>query len=480
MKPNILFVMSDEHPPFLAGCYGHRVVKTPAMDSLAQRGTIFDAAYCASPICAPCRAAMMTGRRVSTIEVWDNASPLRSDWPTFAHSFRAGGYRTILCGKMHFVGPDQYHGFDERWTQDIYPADFRWTRPNRAGVPYNDGQNIVEGPMKAGVGWVDDNDYDEEVSFRTQNGLRQLAKNPDQPFMLIASFTNPHPPYRAPKKYWDMYRDEDVDLPKIPPDYLEREHPYIKGVRFHGGYDHLLPDDICRAARRAYYGRTTMFDDYLQQILSLLKELDLEKNTIVVYSSDHGDMLGEHGLWFKNTSYEWSSRVPLIVAGPGIKTRRCAEPVSLLDIGPTFCSLAGIDPIYPVTDGRDIADLLHGRRPDGPGLAMMENYGEGMWRGVRMVRRGNYKLTIDPTHEPELFDLSRDPGEWNNLASSPAHRAIRDELVAIARKDWDPDRLDEARYQSEERRAAILKAMAGESFGWQFRSPPPAQPLGFE
>jgi choline-sulfatase len=307
-----------------------------------------------------------------------------------------------------------------------------------------------------------------------------LAKNPDQPFMLIASFTNPHPPYRAPKKYWDMYRDEDVELPKLPAGFMEREHPYLKGVRFHGGYDHLLPDDVCRAARRAYYGRTTMFDDYLQQILSLLKELDLEKNTIVVYASDHGDMLGEHGLWFKNTSYEWSSRVPLIMAGPGIKRRRCGEAVSLLDIGPTFCSLAGIEPAYPVTDGRDISDLVLGGRPDGPGLAIMENYGEGIFRGVRMIRRGNYKLTMDPTHEPELFDLSNDPDEWNNLTASSAHRVIRDELVAIGKKGWDPDRLDEARYQSEERRAAIMKAMKGSSFKWQFRSPPPVHPLGYE
>jgi choline-sulfatase len=189
-------------------------------------------------------------------------------------------------------------------------------------------------------------------------------------------------------------------------------------------------------------------------------------------------MVGEHGLWFKNVSYEWSARVPLIVAGPGIEKRRCAEPVSLLDIGPTFCGLAGIEPVYPVSDGRDVSDLVHGTRPDGPGLAIMENYAEGIFRGLRMVRRGKYKLTASPIAEPELFDLAADPGEWNNLAASPVHRAVREELLAIAHKDWQPDRLDEMRYQSEERRVGILKAMNGESFGWQFRSPPPVQPLG--
>ena len=124
-RPNVIVLMADQLSPFMCGCYGHRSVKSPTIDSLAANGAVFDAAYCAIPICAPCRAAMMAGRDTSTLETWDNASPFRSDWPTFAHSFRAAGYRTILCGKMHFVGPDQLHGFEERGTQDIYPADFR-------------------------------------------------------------------------------------------------------------------------------------------------------------------------------------------------------------------------------------------------------------------------------------------------------------------------------------------------------------------
>ena len=130
-RPNILLLMSDSHPVFLTGCYGHPHARTPSLDALAARGAVFDAAYCPSPICAPSRAAMLTGRHVHTVEAWDNASPLRSDWPTFAHSFSAAGYHTVLCGKMHFVGADQLHGFDERWTQDIYPTTFDWTRSNR-------------------------------------------------------------------------------------------------------------------------------------------------------------------------------------------------------------------------------------------------------------------------------------------------------------------------------------------------------------
>lgn len=475
-KPNILLLMGDEHPVFMTGCYGHPQVQTPTLDALAARGTVFDAAYCPSPICAPSRAAMMTSRHVHTVEVWDNASPLRSDWPTFAHSFSAAGYRTALCGKMHFVGPDQLHGFDERWTQDIYPATFDWTRSNREAVAVNNGQRI-DRVLEAGVGWTPDMDYDEEVIFRAEYGLRRLARQRQKgrPFFLCVSFTGPHYPYRVPKKYWDLYDDAEIEMPHIPEDYRQREHEYVRWLRRHGGFDRLVPDDVCRTARRAILGRITMLDDYLGRIMSLLQESGLDKNTIVVYTSDHGDMMGEHGLWFKNAAYDWSSRVPFIVCGPGIPTRRLSEAVSLLDLGPTLCSLAGVDSLYSVTDGRDLADLIRAQREPGPGLAIMENYAEGVWRGWRMIRRGDYKLNLVPGCEPELFHLPSDPNEWNNLAADPAHHAALDELTALGMDSWDPDRCDEARWQSEERRLAILRA--NQPLDWQTPSPPVPHPL---
>ena len=475
-RPNILLLMGDEHPVFMTGCYGHRQVRTPTLDGLAARGAVFDAAYCPSPICAPSRASMMTGRHVHTVEVWDNASPLRSDWPTFAHSFSAAGYHTVLCGKMHFVGADQLHGFDERWTQDIYPATFDWTRSNREAVAVNDGQRI-DRVFEAGVGWTTDMDYDEEVMFRAEHGLRRLARpsGDSRPFLLCVSFSGPHYPYNAPQRYWDLYDGVEIELPHIPENHAALENEYVKWLRRHGGFDRLVPDDVCRAARRAILGRITMIDDYLGRILALLRDLGLDDNTIVIYTSDHGDMMGEHGLWFKNAAYEWSSRVPLIVCGHDIASCRIPEPVSLLDLGPTLCSLAGVDPIYDVTDGRDLGDLLYGRRESGPGLAIMENYGEGVWRGWRMIRRGDYKLNVVPGFEPELFNLAEDPGEWHNLGSDLAHRTIREALTAVAMDGWDPDHCNEARWQSEERRLAILRA--GQHAEWQTPSPPVPHPL---
>jgi choline-sulfatase len=417
---------------------------------------------------------MMTGRHVHTIEVWDNAAPLRSDWPTFAHSFSAAGYRTILCGKMHFVGPDQQHGFDERWTQEIYPAAFDWTRSNRGSVAVNDGQNIHR-VFEAGVGWTPDMSYDEEIIFRAEYGLRQLAKRREhRPFMLCVSFTGPHYPYRAPERYWNLYTDDDVDLPEIPEDYRDREHEYVRWLRRHGQFDRLVPDDVCRAARRAILGRITLVDDYVARILSLLHELRMDGDTFILYASDHGDMMGEHGLWFKNAAYEWSSRVPLILCGPNIPSHRVSESVSLLDLGPTLCALAEIKPVYPVTDGRDLSDLVWNRRPSEPGLAIMENYGEGVWRGWRTIRRGCFKLTYVPGCESELFDLSRDPDEWEDLAEDPALRDTRAALEKLVLEGWNHERCDERRWQSEERRLAILKT---ESPDWQTASPSVPHPL---
>ena len=474
-NPNVVILMGDEHPVFMTGCYGHRTVKTPALDGLASSGVVFDAAYCPSPICAPSRAAMMTGRHVHDIEVWDNAAPLRCDWPTFAHSFSAAGYRTILCGKMHFVGPDQLHGFGERWTQDIYPATFDWTRSNRKETAVNDGQ-CIDRVFEAGPGWTRDMDYDEEIIFRTEYGLRQLARQKDAPpFLLCVSFTGPHYPYRAPERYWELYSDDDVELPQIPSDYAEREHVYVKWLRRHGRFDRLVPDRVCRAARRAILGRITMLDDYLGRILALLQQLDISEDTIIVYASDHGDMMGEHGLWFKNAAYEWSSRAPWLISGPRIAPRRISEAVSLLDLGPTLCSLAGIAPLYDVSDGRDLSDLVLGRRASAAGTAIMENYGEGVWRGWRMIRRGQWKLTYVPGYEPELYDLASDPKEWHNLAADARYRRIREELEQAVLEGWDPDRCDELCWSSEERRLAILRA--GQVVDWQKASSPVPHPL---
>ena len=479
-QPNILMIMGDQHPVLMTGCYGHKIVQTPAMDSIAERGIAFDAAYCPSPLCAPSRAAMMAGRHSSAIEIWDNASPFRSDWPTFAHSFRAAGYKTVLCGKMHFVGADQHHGFEERWTQDIYPSTFDWTLSNREKVyvkPRGTGQGRHR-VHESGVAWTGDMDYDEEVLFRAVNGLHGISRDPStDPFFLCVSFTGPHYPFYAPQKYWDMYDDKDIELPEIPANPQDSYHPIVQWVREATHLEEPVPDEVCIRARHATLGRITMVDDYVGQLLEALSETGVADDTIILYTSDHGDMMGEHGMWFKCTAYEWSSRVPFMICGPGIPHGRRSAPASLLDLGPTLCSLAGIDPVYPVSDGRDLAGIIRGEEPDGTGEAIIEYYGDGTWRGWRTIRRGNLKLTYAPGFEPLMFDLEKDPGERNDVAGDPAYREVRESLMRRILENWDPEACDEKRYLSEERRLAVLKAHGpGKPESWTYKSPPIPHP----
>jgi choline-sulfatase len=293
--------------------------------------------------------------------------------------------------------------------------------------------------------------------------------------MMCVSFTGPHYPFKAPKKYWDIYSDKDIKLPNLSKSFMDKESIDLQWARKMGKFETLVPDSIARKARHAIMARVTMIDDYVGQIVGLLKELGLYDNTIIIYTSDHGEMFGEHGLWFKNTALEPSARVPLIFSGKNIpKNERISESISLLDMGPTLCGLTGIKMIYPVTDGRDISDLVMGKRPSGEGLAIMENYGEGAQKGYRMVRQGNYKLIYVPDEDIVLYDLENDPGEWNNLATDLKYKEILTRLERIAMDGWeDYKRYDEMRYESEERRMAINKLPRPD---WDYVSPPVPHP----
>lgn len=458
-RPNVVVFITDEQPAFMTGCYGDPIARTPTMDRMAARGTVFDSAYCASPISCPCRAAMMTSRHVHHVEVWDNASPLRSDWPTFAHTFRAAGYRTILCGKMHFVGPDQLHGFEERWVPDIYPAAFDWTRSNRREVAINDGSQSKHSVLVAGPGETEDMLYDELVIRQAEEGLTGLLAG-DRPFLLIVSITGPHFPFKAPQRYWDMFAGADIRLPHLPENYQAREHPYVGWVRRSGKFEEPVPDEACLRARRSIYGRMALVDDHLSRIVTRLEQAEARDSTFLTFLSDHGDMMGEHGLWFKNTAFEPSSRVPLFFTGPGIAQGRIAETVSLLDLGPTLAGLAGIPALEVPTDGRNLAPLLRRERDPETGCAIVENYGEGLHRGVRTIVRGPWKLNVCQHTLPELFNLAQDPHEWTNVAAEPEHAGmVADLLEQLNAAAPEPDRYDELRWLSEERRLAILAAM---------------------
>ncbi len=347
-RPNILLLMVDQLAASWLPPYGHDVVQAPHIAALAAGGVVFDRAYCASPLCAPSRASLLTGRLPSHTGVYDNAAELRASAPTVTHRLRAAGYFTCLSGKMHFVGPDQLHGFEQRLTTDIYPADLDWTPdwrlPPTERAPW---YHTMESVLRPGVCAASmQMDYDDDVAHRAVRKLRDLARGGhEQPFFLTVSFTHPHDPWELRPSYWERYEPGSIDLPAVDRVPRARADPHSLRLRDMAGIDDVeLTEAQVRTARHAYYAAISYADERIGEVLGALAECGLSDETIVLFTADHGEMLGERGLWYKMAFFDPAARVPLIVSAPGrLGARRVAEPVSLLDVAPTLLDLSGLD-----------------------------------------------------------------------------------------------------------------------------------------
>ena len=319
-KPNVLLIMADQLTPFALGAYGHATVQSPNIDKLAENGVVFDSAYCNSPLCAPSRFSLLTGKLPSNIDAFDNAAYFPSNRPTMAHHFRARGYATSLIGKMHFIGPDQLHGFEDRRTTDIYPADFGWvpdwTSPERIDWWYHGMASV----LNAGVAETTNQlDFDDAVGFHAVRTLHDIARaDDDRPFFCCVSFTHPHDPYVTRRKYWDLYDAARIDLPRVPAIPYAEMDPHSRRLHDLAEMANVeITEAHIRNARRAYYGNVSYVDDWIGRLLDTLAATGLDGNTLVVFMSDHGDMLGERGLWYKMSFHEWSCRIPLLFHWPG-------------------------------------------------------------------------------------------------------------------------------------------------------------------
>ncbi|MEO7742038.1 MAG: choline-sulfatase, partial [Usitatibacter sp.] len=377
-RPNFLVLMSDQMTAFALPFHGNKVVRASTMSKLAETGVVFDAAYCNSPICAPSRFSMLSGRQPTEIGAYDNAAEFPASIPTLLHYLAAGGYRTILSGKMHFIGPDQLHGFQERLTTDIYPADFAWTPNWRAGPSDKPSGISMRNVTEAGVCVRSlQMDYDDEVEVLATQKLYDLAREPDRPaFFMMASFSHPHPPYTTSQEHWDRFRHEDIDMPAVAPIPLAERDIHSRWLHeSHGMANAEITDEHVRTARHAYYGNVEYIDDKFGRLLKVLDTCEMREDTIVIVISDHGEMLGERGMWYKQTFFEGSARVPFIVNAPSrFPARRVAGLVSLVDLLPTVCELAAATPqewIDPIA-GKSVVTLLSGTAEQGDRRAIVE------------------------------------------------------------------------------------------------------------
>ena len=473
--PNIVLIMADQLAPQFTGAYGNPVVQTPNLDALAARGARFDSAYCNSPLCAPSRASFMTGQLVSRLGTYDNASDFAASVPTFAHYLRQAGYRTCLAGRMHFVGPDQLHGFEERVTTDVYPADFAWVpdwlnADERIDRWYHNMDSVFEAGSAVTAFQIE---YDEEVAFAARRRLMQYACDAGAPFALVASFMNPHDPYVALPQFWNLYDDGGIDLPVTDMAAVPQD-PFSVRVRDGIGASAVTTSaaDI-RRARRGYYANVSYIDSKIGEIVRVIEDMGQLDNTIFIVTSDHGDMLGERGLWYKMNFFEHSARVPLVMAGPGIKAGRIDSPCSLVDLLPTMLDFAGASdlPMGQPVDGRSLAPMARGGAED-EGTVIGEYCAEMTATPVFMIRRGQWKYIHCDDDPAQLYNLRDDPHEHVNLAADPASAEIASAFAAEVAARWDSAALRDDVIASQAARRVVFDAMqTGQRTDWDYTPP---------
>lgn len=459
-QPNVLFLFSDEHSYRCLSRLDDETgepVRTPTLDGLAAQGTYFSSAYCQSPLCTPSRICLLTGRTPMTSGGWANESYLKPEIPTIPGVFAQAGYTTCLVGKMHLGGDNQMAGFQHRPYGDLTGRTGHQWEPL---AQENGGNELRSRTADAGVTEIPESILQEQVTAReTVAFLREhTAAHPDTPWLLCASFSRPHFPLTAPQRFFDRYWPDGVTPPKVGRTGDTATHPMTVGMA-QGFRTEEVSDEEMRRARAAYFACVDYLDEILGDLLALLARDGLLENTVVVYTSDHGELAGEHGLWWKNSWHEASARVPLIVQTPAQRqaaapSARLDTPVSLADLFPTLCGLAGIEP-PPGLDGRDLSgSIASGQEPaDAPVFVdnPLPRWGEGAEH--RIVREGRYKYVGFRGIGPDLlFDLEADPLEQRNLVErgTAEEQATGQRLRALIDRTWDFDAAEAQRQQDAE------------------------------
>ena len=441
---NVLFLFSDQHNQKVAGCSGDTVVQTPHIDQLARDGVRFDNAYCPSPICVPSRMASLTARWPHRQECWTNDDILRSDLPTWLHAAGAADCTPVLIGRLHAIGPDQMHGYAERQGGDHSP-NWQGAQRQSMGVLNETNDPTPASLQKTGPGYSAYQQKDVDITKAAVDWLTHQAPalNADgKPFCLTVGLMLPHPPYVVDDAAYDLYAGK-VPPPELGPDAAD--HAFHRWWRDNRGATDLTPEQADRA-RTAYWGLVHRMDEMIGQVLEALEAAGLMDNTLIIYASDHGDHLGERGLWWKHTFYEESVKVPLIMRLPG--TLPAGESrdqvVNLIDLSQTMLEAMGADQL-PHVDGRSFWGLAQDATTSWHNETFSEYCTDAVpaWTGgravqQRMIRSDQWKLIIYNDETPQLFDLDADPSELHNLADDPEFRPTLDRLMASLTQDWDP------------------------------------------
>lgn len=462
-KPDILLFLSDQHSGNLLGVVGDTVVQTPHIDALAADGCRFESAYTSCPLCVPARTSFLTGLLPSKTGIFTNQGAIPSDMTTFVTALAADGYETVLCGRMHFMGPDQRHGFTKRIGADICPAQWGFDGSVRQDLGVLKGTMNEQGCLNA-VGYGNSNvlDYDREVVDIAISYLQEIHEKPQ---CIVVGTYGPHFPYVAPKKLYQEYR-EQVRLPESLTQGFDYEIPMLA----HRQRD--FDSELFLDARAAYYAMISHTDNLVGEVretwnryLQRNNQKKQSRKGLFMYLSDHGDQVGDRRLFAKQTFFDSACKIPLVIAGDGIIAGQTVkEPISIMDVGASLCDLAGVD-YHVEIDGKSFAPLLQNpSKTETPALV------QSNWlldcptnRPVfselleidksdsnpetcaivpgRMVRQGPWKLIYYHGFDDDilLFHLDNDPHELHNLAKKEPEKTA--ELLHLVLKGWNPQEI---------------------------------------
>ena len=462
-KPNVLFIAVDDLRPDL-GCYGNIVAKSPNIDRIAARGTVFNRAYVSQAVCSPSRTAIMTGLRPDTTRVWDLTTHFRvaqPDCTTLPQYFKANGYHTAALNKIYHKGLEDGRSWSEPhwyssgnavdtdlvdWTKQIktkHDVNVSEFAEGQTGPERKNGKSAKKGPSFEVSAKADDQLPDGATAAEAVKRLHEL-KSKGKPFFLAVGFAKPHLPFVAPKKYWDLYDPNSIPLPAI--DHLPKGAPEFAGhnnseLHNYPGVpkENPIPADFAKQLRHGYYACISYTDAQIGKVLDALEKEGLADNTIIVLWGDHGWQLGEHGLWHKHTNFEIATRAPLLISVPKQKTagQKCNAPVEFVDVYPTLADLCGLlkptglpgsslKPFIenPATPMAKVAISQYPRNAGQAGAVMGYSIRDERWRATFWRERNGSKIVAT-----ELYDEQNDPAETVSLHDRPEHKTLLETLA---------------------------------------------------
>jgi len=464
---NVLFIMSDEHARAVMGAYGNSIVHTPTLNKLANEGVRFENAYTPSPICVSARASLATGTQVFENRCWSSAEPYYGQERSWMHRLRDGGHDVVSIGKLHYRSADDDLGF----TEQIHPM---YLTNNGAGWPQallrNPMMDFLDTPEMAaqiGPGETTYTQYDRNITKAAVDWLQHRASSQSQPWVMFVSFICPHYPLSAPEEFFNLYRDVDIPAPHSNQLDALHKHPVIDVMRQFWDYADHFDQESEQTGLKNYYGLCSFLDDNVSQVLAALKQGGHVENTQIIYTSDHGDMLGNHGIWGKSYMYEDSVGIPMVLSGAGIKPGVNSTPVSLTDIGATIEQAVTGESSVSSNDwrSRSLHQCIDAPDPSRPVIS--EYHDGGSPCGIYMLRIDHWKLVyFSEGHPPLLFDMENDTKEQNNLTGKVEYADVQAMLIRKLFEILDPEEINRMAFSDQKNVIAKLggkekiKAMA--------------------